>query len=39
MAVTGTLLVYRPALTWPGLIIVLQGLPAFFLLKSRLKPA
>jgi APA family basic amino acid/polyamine antiporter len=29
------LLVYRPATTWPGFVIVLIGLPAFWLFRRR----
>ena len=29
LAILGSLLVYRPAYTWPGLLIVLLGLPVY----------
>ena len=31
------LFMYRPATTWPGLLIVLAGLPIFWLTKRSLK--
>ena len=36
LAIMAALLVYRPAFTWPGLALVLLGLPAYFLLRSSL---
>ena len=30
LAIMGALLIYRPAFTWPGLAIVLLGLPVYF---------
>ena len=33
--VLGVLFVYRTATTWPGLLIVLSGVPVYFLLRSR----
>jgi APA family basic amino acid/polyamine antiporter len=29
------LLIYRPATTWPGFVIVLLGIPVFALLRGR----
>jgi APA family basic amino acid/polyamine antiporter len=29
------LFAYRPATTWPGLVIVLLGLPVYFMWKGR----
>lgn len=37
LAIMGVLLIHRPAFTWPGLAIVLLGLPAYALVKSRLR--
>ena len=37
LAIMGALLVYRPAFTWPGLAIVLLGLPAYALFRRKLK--
>jgi len=34
-AIVGMLFVYRPSTTWPGLIIVLCGLPVYRLLMTR----
>ena len=36
-AILIVLLVYRPATTWPGFLIVLLGLPVFVWLRSRLQ--
>lgn len=36
LAIMGALLVHRPAFTWPGLALVLLGLPAYFILKRSL---
>jgi APA family basic amino acid/polyamine antiporter len=33
--ILGVLLIYRPATTWPGFLIVLLGLPAFALFRVR----
>jgi len=33
--ILGVLLVYRPATTWPGFVIVLLGIPVFALLRRR----
>jgi APA family basic amino acid/polyamine antiporter len=33
--VLGVLFFYRTATTWPGLLIVLSGVPVYFLLRSR----
>jgi APA family basic amino acid/polyamine antiporter len=33
------LLVYRPATTWPGFVIVLLGIPVFALLRGRDRPS
>jgi APA family basic amino acid/polyamine antiporter len=33
--VLGVLFVYRPATTWPGLLIVLSGVPVYLFLRSR----
>jgi APA family basic amino acid/polyamine antiporter len=35
IAILYCLFVYRPATTWPGLVIVICGLPVYYLLKSR----
>lgn len=35
ITILGVLFVYRPATTWPGLIIVLLGLPVYFLIAKR----
>ncbi len=32
------LLIYKPMYSWPGLAIVLLGIPVYFLLQKRLKP-
>ena len=29
------LLIWKPAYTWPGLVIVLLGVPVFYLLRGR----
>jgi APA family basic amino acid/polyamine antiporter len=34
-AILLVLFIYRPATTWPGLIIVLLGVPVYFLWKPR----
>ena len=34
LAIMGALLIYRPAFTWPGLAIVLLGLPAYFIFRG-----
>lgn len=34
-AILGVLLVYRPATTWPGLVIVLLGIPVFLWLRRK----
>lgn len=34
-----TLFVYRPATTWPGLLIVILGAPVYFILRSKRKNA
>ena len=34
-AISLDLLVYKPAYTWPGLFIVLLGIPVYFLRKRR----
>src|SRR5204863_9201981 len=34
-AFLGMLFVYRPATTWPGLLIIIIGLPIYFLLARR----
>ena len=31
LAIMGALLVYKPAFTWPGIVLVLVGLPLYFL--------
>jgi len=31
LAIMGALLIYRPAFTWPGLVLVAAGVPAYFL--------
>lgn len=36
-AVLGVLFVYRPSTTWPGLAIVLLGLPAYWLFQRSAK--
>jgi APA family basic amino acid/polyamine antiporter len=33
------LFVYRPSTTWPGLVIVLLGLPVYLLRRGRAHPA
>jgi basic amino acid/polyamine antiporter, APA family len=33
------LLRYKPQFTWPGLIIVLLGIPVYFLWSRRVRPA
>jgi basic amino acid/polyamine antiporter, APA family len=33
--ILGMLFVYRPATTWPGLLIIVIGLPLYFILKRR----
>jgi len=33
LAIMGALLVYRPAFTWPGLVLVAAGIPVFFLMR------
>lgn len=35
LAVMGALLLHRPAFTWPGLVIVVMGLPVYFLTRKR----
>ncbi|MBS1567427.1 MAG: amino acid permease [Bacteroidetes bacterium] len=35
LAFCGLLAVYKPGFTWPGFIIVLTGVPLYFLLKAR----
>ncbi len=35
LAIMGALLVYRPAFTWPGLAIVILGLPVYFATRNR----
>ena len=35
LAIMGALLIYRPAFTWPGLVIVLLGLPIYALAKPK----
>lgn len=37
--ILGVLLIYRPATTWPGFVIVLLGIPVFALLRGRGEPA
>ena len=34
-AICIALLIYKPAFTWPGLIIVLLGVPLFFFLERK----
>ncbi|MGH7866928.1 MAG: hypothetical protein ACREP9_04650 [Candidatus Dormibacteraceae bacterium] len=34
-AIMGALLIYRPAFTWPGLVIVLLGLPIYAATKPK----
>jgi APA family basic amino acid/polyamine antiporter len=36
-ALLAVLLVYRPATTWPGFVIVLLGVPAYWLWRTRLE--
>lgn len=38
-AIMGILLVYKPMYTWPGLAIVVSGVPVYFLWKKFGKPA
>lgn len=33
LAIMGALLVYRPAFTWPGLVLVAAGIPVYFLMR------
>jgi APA family basic amino acid/polyamine antiporter len=33
--IVGALVVYRPMTTWPGMVIVLLGLPVYFLWKHE----
>jgi len=33
------LLLYKPQFTWPGLIIVLLGIPVYYIWRSRRTPA
>jgi APA family basic amino acid/polyamine antiporter len=32
------LLIYRPVYTWPGLIIVISGIPVYYIWKRISKP-
>jgi APA family basic amino acid/polyamine antiporter len=34
LAIMGALLIHRPAFTWPGIAIVLLGLPAYFIFRG-----
>jgi basic amino acid/polyamine antiporter, APA family len=34
-----TLFVYRPATTWPGLLIVILGVPVYLVVRTRRKNA
>jgi len=36
-AITINLLVFKPAYTWPGMIIVLLGIPVYFVWRSRVR--
>jgi len=31
------LIIYKPQFTWPGMLVVITGIPIYYLLKSRLK--
>ncbi|MBI4912926.1 MAG: amino acid permease [Acidobacteria bacterium] len=35
LAIMGALLLHRPAVTWPGLAIVLAGIPLYFVIRPR----
>jgi APA family basic amino acid/polyamine antiporter len=35
LAIMGALLIYKPAFTWPGLAIVLLGLPIYAMAKPK----
>jgi len=39
LAILGALLVYRPAYTWPGLVIVLLGIPVYLIHRRNRKDA
>ena len=38
MSIAIDLLIYKPAYTWPGLIIVLTGVPVYYIWKWRSNP-
>jgi APA family basic amino acid/polyamine antiporter len=35
LAILVVLLIYRPATTWPGFVIVLLGIPVFMAMRGR----